>query len=578
MVTDSRTYGQVFCSSLGESWASQECSPTSMYGFFEMCPVGCNSLCAIPEIDAVRIRPSTIQEFVPGYLHGIMSWFRFTGQAGQTYVIESHNEGKMYLYDAEMMSGESYMPNGAMLGGTENSQVVASSTPYQRIEWTCVASGEYAVLIAQSLWDCNNGCGVVDLSVTHMAAEDAGTQILELVPNAGSISVGVGCTEEDDAASLKVCHYREVRQEQDMRWLNGGGGRQFVMTLDGRAGQTFHFVTDIMSDQQIQEMVSQAWWEVEAMTRGDNIKVGEARPMRHLQYTGMNGITLRLTLYPPSAVGGARGWEDHTLTVGHLDGHVAGTSDSFSWTCPSAGTWFVVVEALCEMSMRNVKECSSGFRLAMTSADESTDTLTCTAPKGTEPEVCSGPTVEVTVEAPPAPVPPPLATKDSESPSAMDNNAEEQAELGRLFQIEQPPSLVFVRQVAPATAVATNAPSADQSTQRGEAFVDVTLEVRAANADVSQSVVSCLSEPGLLAQPGASPEGVAEFGRMFAPVHRCAHLSPITRLTPLNVEDAACSNSAELAEEEGELNRACCGASACEGSLPTSGCAPATGT
>ena len=137
-------------------------------------------------------------------------------------------------------------------------------------------------MILVSRWDCNNGCGVVDLSVTHMAAEDAGTQILELVPNAGSISVGVGCTEEDDAASLKVCHYREVRQEQDMRWLNGGGGRQFVMTLDGRAGQTFHFRTDIMSDQAIQEMVSQAWWEVEAMTRGDNIKVGEARPMRHL--------------------------------------------------------------------------------------------------------------------------------------------------------------------------------------------------------------------------------------------------------------------------------------------------------
>merc|ERR1711964_846627 len=148
------------------------------------------------------------------------------------------------------------------------------------------------------------------------------------------------------------------------------------------------------------------------------------------------------------------------------------------------------------MSMRNVKECSTGFRLAMTSADESTDTLTCTAPKGTEPEVCSGPTVEVTVEAPP----------DSESPLAMDNNAEEQAELGRLFQIEQPPSLVFVRQVAPATAVATNAPSADQSAQRGEAFVDVPLEVRAANADVSQSVVSCLSEHGLLAQDGESPE------------------------------------------------------------------------
>ena len=124
-VYSSKTYGKVTCGSIDpHSWSMQECSPSSQYGFFEKCPVSCSSLCAID--DVTHVTASKFQHFVGGKMHGINSWFTFEAKAGVTYRIESHNEGKMYLFDAKLMSAVVYSPHKAMLGGTEHSRLYSN--------------------------------------------------------------------------------------------------------------------------------------------------------------------------------------------------------------------------------------------------------------------------------------------------------------------------------------------------------------------------------------------------------------------------------------------------------------------
>ena len=139
----------------------------------------------------------------------------------------------MYLYDAKLMSAKTYSPQKAMLGGTEHSRLY-SNVPYQRLTWTCPAAGKYAVLIAQSRWDCNNGCGKTDLSVTGGTAAQGGIDVLTLVPNIAPLEIATACTIEDRRGFLPICHYRKLSGGKDNGWINGLGGMQFTMNLEGR--------------------------------------------------------------------------------------------------------------------------------------------------------------------------------------------------------------------------------------------------------------------------------------------------------------------------------------------------------
>jgi hypothetical protein len=524
-------------------------------------------MCAVPDADIVHIAPSPIQSFVPGYKHGVMSWFTFDGEAGTTYIIESHNEGTLHLYDASLMSTSDYRPADAMLAGMENSHLVASSTPYQQIQWVCSATGMYAVAVSQSLWDCNNGCGTVDLSVTRTTAEEADTQIIEVVPNT-AMMFGTACVFD----MLVTCHYRQLQGSQDLGWANGDGGRQFVLSLDGHAGQTFHFRVESMSDVAVAEMISRPWWETVADTKGNSYRPGDARPQMRLGGP-TDSISARFTLYPPAAVGGARraGWENHELTIGGPT-----TSDSFTWTCPSAGTWLLVVEATCPLDTdrHDAQQCSSGFTLTTTSADESTNSLTCTGSHGAE--VCSGPTVQLTLEVDAqseamlqahqadlldlhqvAPITTGATEEEAQAASMLHL---QQATTAQIFEIAQPPALVFVRDVAPSASPPVPPPLATATQAPGTVqYIDATVEIRAANSDVSQSVGDCLRSPGLVAVPVT--EGTAAFGSMFNSVRECAQLNPIIQSNQVTavVYSAPCTNPAELAAWASALTDSCCG-------------------
>lgn len=564
----SKTYGRSYCSTLSSGWAQQECTPTSRYTFFENCPVGCNSMCAVPEAYIVHITPSAMQSFVPGYLHGVLSWFTFDGEAGVTYVIESHNEGTLHLYDASLMSTANYQPKHAMLAGMENSYLVAGSTPYQKTEWTCATTGTYAVLVSQSLWDCNNGCGTVDLSVTRTTTEEANVQIMPIVPNS-EMMLGAACVYD----MLVTCHYRQLQGSQDLGWANGDGGRQFVLSLDGHAGQTFHFRIESMTDVAIDEMIHQTWWETDARTKGTQLRPGEAKPQMRLGGP-TDSIQASFTLYPPAAVGGARGtqWENHKLVVG---GEGA-ASDTFAWICPSAGTWLIVVEATCPLNLQHHsrQECSSGFKLTTTSADESMNSLTCAGPQGAE--VCSGPTVALTLEVDAqseamlqrlqADVPDLQEVATNTGTKTVTTEGEpqansmfhlQQATAAQMFEIAQPPALVFIRDFAPAPA-----PSGSGAVAQ---YVDATVEIRAANADLSQSISDCLRTPGLISAPATDGAGAAIVDTMLAPVRACTLLNPIVQsnqvdLSYSNQEDSSpCTNAFQLTDWVSQVTAACCG-------------------
>ena len=198
----SRTYGSVSCRTIaaGESYTSvsvQECSPTSMYPIFQNCPVACNSLCALTLSQYVTIIPSVgSAEWHSGHKVGIQNWFKFPAQSGKTYVIESDNDAKMYLYDSSLMSSAQYHPETAMLSATEDYHGNIGNggrETLQRIEWTCAAGGEYAVLISQSEFDCTGNCDAVSLSITETSEAAAGMQTLHLDGFGETIRIGTAC-------------------------------------------------------------------------------------------------------------------------------------------------------------------------------------------------------------------------------------------------------------------------------------------------------------------------------------------------------------------------------------------------
>jgi hypothetical protein len=553
-VYSSSTYGTITCSSLpSNKEAQQECSPSSRYGLFQACPVACNSLCAIN--DATKITPTSVQTFVNGRMHGINAWFLFEGTAGVQYQIETHNEGKMYLYDASLMSAGSYAPKKAMIGGTEHSRLF-SNVPYQQLTWTCPTSGSYAVLIAQSRFDCNNKCGRTDLSITGGSDVNA----LKLVPNAAPLDIATACTIDDRLATLPICHYRQITGNKDNGWLNGLGSMQYVMHLDGHAGHTYQFDFRAWSRSRINDVARNKWFTIKVPDKG-----GHGYNTEKMSYGGSNGVHARVTLYPPSAVGGTRGWENHVVRLGDWQrnggkslnddssyesypGTSQGDCQAFNWTCAASGTWMVVVEANCD-AMNN-KHCASGFSLTTRSTDESGSKLSCSKKNGES--ICTGPVKQVSLETDAQMAQLFHTSKPVDAlvpihripPLAFAANQEGSAQLAQMFHIANPPALTVVKKVAP-------------SAKAGH--TDVTIEIRAANADVTNSISQCLHGPEVAtALAGNDGESLAQMAQMFPPAHHCA------RLRPVKVQASAalgrqCVTTPQLNAAGRALTAACCG-------------------
>ena len=453
--------------------------------------MACSSLCALGESQTVTIAPTPVQTMHDAVTAGINSWFKFSGEAGMTYRIEADNNAKMYIYDAGLMSGGTYQPDNAMLSGTEEAQILSGDNNIQTIEWTCAASGEYAILISQSRWDCrtiiingNDVCKPPKVSVTKMTAEEAGIQTLHLVPNAEPVVIGTACKIDGDAtvgdfAALPVCHYRTIDQRtpsNDMGWLNGKGGMSFVMSLDGHAGKTYTFSAESLEQEVLATIIHQDFWEVDHFSSGG----GQTAERLRFGYGGTNGMHTSFTLYPPAAVGGARGWENHDLNLGQwgagnghdggatiyktFPGTVQGDAKSFTWACPASGSWLIVVEANCDaFGSGSHKQCSSGFKLTAVSEDLSGEDLSCEADGAGDP-VCSGP--EIVLEL------------DAESDVLVDGS-EARAQMAQMFRMEQPPALTFVHEITPHA----DQGSSEFAAQSATMFVDVKIEVRAPSSD-----------------------------------------------------------------------------------------------
>ena len=220
-----------------------------------------------------------------------------------------------------------------------------------------------------------------------------------------------------------------------------------------------------------------------------------------MNFQGSNGLYTRVTLYPPAAVGGARGWENHVVHLGNwkasgskpssdnsgytsYPGQNEGDCQSFNWTCAASGTWRIVFEANCDVIKD--KECSSGFSLKTTSKDESGSHLHCSQQKdGTS--VCTGPRKSVSLEtsAQMARMFGALRQQQQQQQQQSGNHVqpvhlinndphlatstEAQAQFARMFgtHISHPPALTLVKNVGPSSK---------------DGHTDVTIEIRAANA------------------------------------------------------------------------------------------------
>ena len=59
-----------------------------------------------------------------------------------------------------------------------------------------------------------------------------------------------------------MCHYRKITGDKDNGWMNGLGGMQFVMNLEGHAGHTYNFDFHSLSGYEIAEFTKNPWFKV----------------------------------------------------------------------------------------------------------------------------------------------------------------------------------------------------------------------------------------------------------------------------------------------------------------------------